>query len=203
MKKGVFLSVVLFVACLVARGQAREDRVEILDASRLVLSIELAYPSKTIEAALDQRLKDDKIKTKSSKGFTLAEGAKLLAITPDLMDYYFKVESKDKEKAVLYVGISKGNTNFITGDTDGKIWDGGKAFLNQFVTYVYQYKLGLDISAQEKVVKDAEKALEKAVKEGEDLTKKLEDNKKDQENKKADLEKQNALLSDLNGKKVK
>lgn len=205
MRKSILLIALFITTTIIAQSQAREDRIELIDAQRLVLSIELSYPSKTVSDALDQKLKDERIKTKSSKGFIISEGAKFLDVTPDMMDYYFKVETKekDKEKSILYFGISKGNTNFITGETDPKIWESGKTFLNRFVTYVYQYKLGLDISAQEKVIKDAEKALEKSVKEGEDLAKKAEENKKDQESKKADVEKQKALLNDLNNKKVK
>jgi hypothetical protein len=183
-------------------GQApREDRMEIEDASRTVLSIELSYTSKTVDDALSQKLKEEKIKTKTAKGFTLSEGSKITTITPDLMDYFFKVESKDKTKAVLFLGISKGNNNFITPESDPKIWEGGKTFLNEFVGYLDQYQLSLDIAAQEKVVKDAEKALEKSVKEGEDLSKKLEENKKDQEAKRADLQKQSELLNQLKSRK--
>lgn len=204
MKKQILLSL-LFIATtvIVGRSQAREDRIEILDVQRLVLSIELNYPSKTVSDALSEKLKDNKLKTKSSKGFTIAEAAKFLDVSPDILDYYFKVESKDKEKSVLYLGISKGNANFINDESDPKIWANGKAFLNQFTTYTFQYKLGLDIAAQDKLVKDADKAYEKSVKEGEDLAKKTEENKKDQENKKADAEKQKKLLEELNTKKVK
>lgn len=203
MKKHLLLIALFITSTIIVKAQAREDRIEISEAQRLVLSIELSYSSKVVEDALSQKIKDAGLKTKNSKGFTLIEGGKFLDVTPDIMDYFFKVESKDKVKSVLYVGISKGNSNFITGDTDAKIWENSKAFLNQFVNYLYQYQLGLDIAAQDKIAKDAEKALEKSIKEGEDLAKKTEENKKDQENKKADLEKQKAVLNELNAKRVK
>lgn len=202
MKKQFILFALAAVATFTARAQAREDRMDISDASRAVLSMELNYPSKTVSDALTQKLKDAGVKTKSSKGLTVAEAARFLEISPENLDYYFKVESgKDKSKSVLYVGFSKGYTNFVTPESDAKTWEGGKSFLAGMVNYIDQYQLGLDIVAQDKVVKDAEKALDKSVKEGEDLTKKLEDNKKDQEAKKADLEKQKATLSTLQGKK--
>lgn len=204
MKKQILLCLFLLAtSAFVVSSQAREDRIEILEVQRLVLSIELNYPSKTVSDALDEKLKENKIKTKSSKGFTIAEASKFLDVSADVLDYYFKVESKDKEKCVLYLGISKGNTNFINDESDPKIWANAKEFLNKFTTYTYQYKLGLDITAQDKVVKDAEKAYEKSVKEGEELAKKTEENKKDQETKKADVENQKKLLEELNAKKVK
>lgn len=198
MKKTIFtlLFPALSVSFLFAQAP-REDRMDIADAPRAVLSIELNYTSKTVDDALSQKFKEEKIKTKTSKGITLSEGTKITAITPDIMDYFFKVESKDKTKAVLFLGISKGNNNFVTPESDAKVWEGGKTFLTEFVGYLDQYQLSLDIAAQEKVIKDAEKALEKSVKEGEDLSKKLEENKKDQETKKADLQKQNELLNQL------
>lgn len=202
MKKQFILFALAVVAAFTARAQAREDRMDISDASRAVLSMEVNYTSKTVSDALAQKLKDSGLKTKSSKGLTVAEGSRFLEVSPENLDYYFKVESgKDKSKSVIYVGFSKGYTNFITPESDAKTWDGGKSFLAGMVGYLDQYQLGLDIAAQDKVVKDAEKAMDKSIKEGEDLTKKLEENKKDQEAKKADLEKQKATLTALQGKK--
>lgn len=202
--KKYYSIIALFVATVsMTVAQVREDRLDILDASRLVLSIELNYPSKTVESALSQKLKESGIKTKSSKGLTTAEGAKFLDVAADNQDYYFKVESKDKTKSVVYLGISKGYTNFVTGESDAKTWQGGKDFLTRFEGYVFQYQLAGDIAAQEKVIKDAEKAVEKSKKDGEDLAKKVEENKKDQEAKQADLDKQNSLLGELKGKVTK
>ena len=202
MKKQFLLLALIITSAFVAKAQAREDRMDIADAPRAVLSVELNYSSKTVSDALSQKLKDAGLKTKSSKGLTVAEGAKFLEVSPENLDYYFKVDSKDKTRSTLYIGFSKGYTNFITPESDAKTWEGGKSFLASFVKYVDQYQLGLDIVAQEKVAKDAEKALDKSVKDGEDLAKKQEDNKKDQEAKRAELEKQKNLLNTLNGKKA-
>lgn len=185
-----------------AQSTPREDRADILEASRVVLSIELNFTSKTVGDALAEKLKSAGLKTKSSKGWTLAEGSKFLDVSAENLDYFFKVESKDKTKSVLYLGLSKGYTNFITPESDPKAWEGGKSFLTAFVNYVDQYQLSLDIAAQDKVVKDAEKAYEKSVKDGEDLAKKLEENKKDQELKKADVEKHKGHLQTLHAKKT-
>lgn len=202
MKKHIFFLALLVAGTVSVHAQAREDRMDIADASRAVLSIEANYPSKTVSDALTQKLKEAGLKTKSSKGLTIAEGAKFLEVSPENLDYYFKVESKDKAKTVIYLGFSKGYTNFVTPESDPKTWEGGKAFLAKFLTYLDQYQLGLDIATQDKLVKDSEKALDKSVKEGEDLTKKLEDNKKDQEAKKAELEKQKGILGSLQSKKT-
>lgn len=202
MKKHIFFLALLVAGTVSVHAQAREDRMDIADASRAVLSIEANYPSKTVSDALTQKLKEAGLKTKSSKGLTIAEGAKFLEVSPENHDYYFKVESKDKAKTVIYLGFSKGYTNFVTPESDPKTWEGGKAFLAKFLTYLDQYQLGLDIATQDKLVKDSEKALDKSVKEGEDLTKKLEDNKKDQEAKKAELEKQKGILGSLQSKKT-
>lgn len=202
MKKQFILFALAIVAAFTARAQAREDRLEISEASRAVLSLEVNYSSKTVSDALDQKLKDAGVKTKSSKGLTIAEGARFLEISPENLDYYFKVESaKDKSKSIVYVGFSKGYTNFITPESDSKTWETAKTFLSNLVNYIDQFQLGLDIAAQDKVVKEAEKMVEKSIKEGEDLAKKLEENKKDQEAKKADLEKQRGALATLQGKK--
>jgi len=203
MKRHFLLIALLVTSTLLVKSQAREDRTSILDAERAVLSIELNYTSKLVSDALDQKLKESGVKTKSSKGYTIAEGAKFLEVSPENLDYYFKVESKDKTKSIVYLGFSKGYGNFITPESDPKTWETAKTFLNGLIKYHEQYQLALDIVVQDKVVKESEKAWEKSIKDGDDLTKKLEENKKDQEAKKADVEKQKALLGDLNGKKSK
>ena len=202
MKKKILFLAVCISSAVFASAQAREDKADIMDASRSVLSIELKFTSKTVSDALTQKLKEASLKTKSSKGYTIAEGAKFLDISPENLDYYFKVESKDKTASILYLGFSKGYTNFVTPESDAKVWTSGKEFLNNFITYMEKYQLELDIAAQDKIVKDAEKAYEKAIKEGEDLAKKVAENAKDQETKKAELQKHKETLEQLNLKKA-
>lgn len=179
----------------VATAQVREDKINVLDAERLGLRIEMNYDSKIVSSALADKLKEAGIKTKSSKGFVTASGVKLVDISPELMDYYFKVESIDKKRSVLYLAISKGYSNFIDPAVNQYAWDNAKTFLEGMVAYAARYQLQADAKTMEKTVSTAQKNYDKSVKDykkQEDALaksrKSMEDAQGELTNKKADLE---------------
>lgn len=147
-----------------ATAQVREDKITILGGERLCLRMDMDYDAKLLSTALNDKLKQAGIKTKSSKDFTEATGAKLLEISPDLMDYYFRVSSIDKKRSVLYLGISKGYTNFVDPTTNPQVWENGKQFLLNMVGFAAKYQMQADAKEMEKTVKTAQKGYDKSVK---------------------------------------
>lgn len=115
-----------------AFGQnVREVRLNILDADRFALNIEIGQESKIVEDAWSQKASELKIKGKTSKGLLVYEGTKVLDIHYEAIDLYVKIDKIDKVKSNFTIAISKGAGNFI-GDDERKIVDNAKVFLHIF-----------------------------------------------------------------------
>lgn len=181
--KNMFMILVVVVLFINALGQnVREVRLNILDADRYALNIEIEQEIKIVEQAWSQKASELKIKGKTIKGLLVYEKVKVLDIHYDAIDLYIKIDKIDKEKSYFTVAISKGAENFI-GDEERKIVDNAKTFLSQFSAYCDQYKLKLDIKDLEDQIKKAQKEHEKLVEEGKKLEQQLEKNKIEQETK--------------------
>jgi len=147
-----------------AGAQVREDRLNILGAEQSALRIEVDHDTKMLTAALNDKLKQAGVKTSSSKGFIVASGAKLVEISPDLMDYYFQVQALDKKRSVVFLSISKGYSNFIKPETNTILWDNAKQFLNNLVVHTKHFQMKEDAKTMEKDVSAAQKNYDKSVK---------------------------------------
>ena len=178
-----------------ATAQVREDKISLLDGERLCLRMDMDYDAKLLSTALADKLKQAGVKAKTSKDLTVATGAKLIEISPDLMDYYFKVGAIDKKRSVLYLGISKGYTNFIDSSVNPQAWENGKHFLLNMVSFASRYQMQADAKEMEKTVKTAQKGYDKSVKDFKKQEEALDQSRKNMEaaqtelnNKKAELE---------------
>jgi hypothetical protein len=198
--KNMFVLLLIVVATINAFSQnVREDRMNVLDAERFALNIEIGQESKIVEDAWNQKTSELKIKGKTNKGLLAYEGIKLLDIHFEAIDLYVKIEKIDKVRSNFTIAISKGAGNFI-GDEDKKIVDNAKRFLIDFSAYCDQYKLKLDIKELEDQIKKAQKEQEKLVDEGKKLEKQLEKNKVDQENKTKEIQTLQSSLEQLRTK---
>ncbi len=194
----VLLAIV--IATLNAFSQnVREVRMNILDAERFALNIEIGQESKIVEDAWNQKSSELKIKSKTSKGLLVYEGIKILDIHFEAIDLYVKIDKIDKVKSNFTIAISKGAGNFI-GEDERKIVDNAKGFLTHFSAYCDQYKLKLDIKELEDQIKKAQKEQEKLVEEGKKLEQQLEKNKVDQETKTKEIQTLQSGLEQLRSK---
>lgn len=173
--------------------------------------IQIEAQKKNIEDVLDDKFK--KLKSGKQKGFVAMQGQIFSEISPDMLDYYYKVDGKDGEAKVVFF-MSKGYDNWMTSQTNPQEVGAMKKMLETLVTEVRRYELGIAIEAQEKVVEGAMKDQEKLVKDGEGLVKdqqKLEEelaenkeeqeqNKKDQEEQKKKIEEEKKVLAELQKK---
>ncbi|MFL5809584.1 MAG: hypothetical protein ACJ749_08685, partial [Flavisolibacter sp.] len=74
---------------------------------------------------------------------------------------------------------SKDNERFLSSTSDEGAYKAATRFMNSFIDQSAAYKLGLDVKAQESVVKDAEKRLEEIKQNEATLNKKMEQLKND------------------------
>jgi|GEM_PF-5267073 len=192
-------AVVCALSSAYAQPQVRETRLNVMEADRMAHSIEFNYEHKVVQDAWDKKMEELKLKGKNQKGVTSYEGVKFPDIHFETIDLFCKVEKLDKSRSSLTVTVSKGYGNFMT-EADAAMVQNTRTFLNNFVTYVDQHKLKLDIKAQEDVITASQKDYDKLVDEGKKLTEQLEKNKIDQENKIKELESGKKLLEDLRGK---
>jgi hypothetical protein len=182
-------------------AQVREDKIIILESQRSVLRLELNYNSKLVQAAVLEKLGSQSIKAKPSKGFIIAKESKFLDVTPDLLDYYFKVEAVDKKRTALFLGISKGYSNFIDPASNPALWENASRFMESMADYTANLQAKDEAKAMEKDLSSAQKEYDKNVKSLkkqeealEKSRKELESSQKSLENKKLELDKARSLL---------
>lgn len=196
--KVLFFSLIIFNFNLNAQ-QVRETRMSVLDADRMAHSLEFNFEEKIIKDAWDKKVKEMKLKSKNEKGLEKYESITFPDIHFENIDLYVKIEKLDKTRSSITLTVSKGYGNFISSE-DSKIVDNVKSFLTNFIEYVNQYKLKLDIADQEKLIEKSTKEQEKLIEDGKKLTEELDKNKIAQENKVKELEAQKKALEELKSK---
>lgn len=198
MKKTLFTLLVVTSFIAVTKAQTiREARLSVLDAERMAYSIEFNFEQKILQDAWDKKCGELNIKGKPFKGGLIVFAAVLV---PDIhfesIDIYSDIQKLDKSRSMFAITVSKGNTNFISAE-EAKLVANLKTFLERFIVYAEQYKLGLDIKAQEDTIKDTQKAYDKLVEDGKKLQSEIDKNKTDQENKVKEIEALNKGLEEL------
>ncbi|MBI1342949.1 MAG: hypothetical protein GC171_08450 [Terrimonas sp.] len=211
MKKLTVL-ILLFTLSGIARSQesAYDDKVEYQKKTQETFAIAFPYPSSVVEDALVEKLEKMGFKTKESKGFRTYKGIVIKNITPESMDYVFRVERKsrkEKDESVVYMLIMKGDANMFSllGDD---VKNQARRFLNDMAPYMEAFNLEVEISKQQDVVDKAEKKLKKLEDDADDLQRKLkklqgdiEDNAKDQENQSGEIQNQKLVLEAMKAKR--
>lgn len=176
----------------------RESRINVLDADRMGFSIEFNFEQKILQDAWDKKCDELSIKGKPFKGGLNVFAAVLV---PDIhfesIDLYEDIEKGgDKARSTFSITVSKGNTNFISSE-EAKLVASLKSFLEKFILYAEQYKLSLDIKAQEETIASTQKLYDKLIEDGKKLQAEIDENKVDQANKVKELEALNKGLEEL------
>jgi hypothetical protein len=198
MKKAITTLSFLFIFFIGSNAQSiREARINVLEADRMGFSIEFNFEQKVLQDAWDKKCDELNIKGKPFKG-----GINVFAsvLVPDIhfesIDVYEDIEKSDKTKSVFSMTVSKGNTNFISTE-EAKLVASLKSFLEKFIVYAEQYKLSLDIKAQEDQIASTQKVYDKLIDDGKKLQAEIDENKVDQANKVKELEALNKSLEEL------
>jgi len=201
--KRFFITACITLGLSVAvKAQAvRETRLNILEADRMGFVIEFPYEQKVVGDAWNKKADELKIKSKPSKGWDVYTGVTVPDLHYEGLDIYVKIDKVDKARTNFSFSVSKGTTNFITNE-EGKLVANVNRFLDAFILYTDQYKLKLDITAQEDLIKSTQKDYTKQVDDGKKLQEQIDRNKIDQENSVKKIEAMNLALEELK-KKVK
>jgi hypothetical protein len=171
------------------------------------LQIEIPFPSKTVDKAIDDKMSKMGYNGKGDKDYTVYKGVKDGEISSDPYDLYFETDRKSRgEKDITTVTflISPGYGKFVSDSSDAQLMGNAKTFLNNLLAVVTAYDLEQQIEAQQETVKKADKKLGNLVDDGNDLVKKqkkveddIQQNSKDQSDQKAELDRQKQILATL------
>lgn len=190
------LLIILGVCSFVGAQTIRESRMSVLESDRMGYSIEFNFDQKTLQDAWNKKCDELSIKDKPSKGLDVYAAVLVPDIHYETIDIYVKIDKLDKTRSSFSITVAKGNTNFITTE-ETKMVENMNKFLDKFIIYAEQYKLGLDIKDQEDLIRTTQKNYDKLVEDGKKLQESIDKNKIDQENKVKELEALNKALADL------
>ncbi len=217
MKKIILFIAFLFITSIMLQAQSYFTDVEYDKSTYQGIALMLPYTSSVSEGSIVNKLKEIgyEAETKGAlfwkknkiNGFLIYKDV-VLPKQSIAVDLYFRVERKsrkEKDKSIMYFLMNK-NDVFLGNGYDTSLFRAGRKFLNSFVSETEEYKLNLDIEAQEDHLKDAEKKLEKLFDDEKDLRRKISDleqdiikKKQDQENQKSEIDKQRVALEVLKG----
>jgi hypothetical protein len=191
MKKITILLLGCFAAFHSIHAQSTVSNVSYNKTTQSALSLELPYNQDISEGFIVSNLKKTGYdpetkgtflwKQNKTNGFYVFKGVMLEGVKQSL-DLYFRIEPKsriEKEHSIIYLLVSKDNERFLSSTSDEGAYKAATRFMNSFIDQSAAYKLGLDVKAQESVVKDAEKKLEEIKQNEAALNKKMEQLKND------------------------
>ena len=211
MKKFVLFFAAVALASLAHAQIIREGVCEFNKVDRSAIIAEIDQPSDVVEYGLLEDMKERKYgKGDNEKGFIAFTGIKFPQISTETIDIYFKIEAKKKDegKTILYMLISRGNDNFMSSTKDPAVFTAAREYIKNLAPIFQNRSLDLQISAQEKLIKDTEKTVDDLESKIKSLEKKIEESKKELEKaqkdlgtKKDELSTQKASLSNMKSSK--
>ena len=184
-KKLIALAFAAFVGTSLMAQSVQETTVMVGEKTVTAYTVSLQKDVDIVADAMNQRLKDAKLKIKKSEGYVAALDQVFAEISQTSMSLYTKVEEqgkrKNKETVVTVCAISNDLTI-----SQSVINNNVRNFVEGFVQYVSKYEASQQMEAEQANLKKAEKAAGKAAAAVTDLEndiakaqKKIEDRRKD------------------------
>lgn len=160
---GLFLGTTALAATAKAQNQPlAQVAVTFNKTSQPASTQSYSISDKGLGTVVAQRLNKENLgKAKSaSDKFKMFKGVTWTAISPDAMDYYYRV-SGNKNKATLEILVSKGYDNFVSAQSDPQIVQKVYQFMNSLNEDIARYHLEANIQDKTKEVAKAQKELKK------------------------------------------
>ena len=194
-KKVIVLALAAFIGTSLMAQTVQETTTMVGEKTVTAYTVSLQKDVKMVQEAMNQRLKDAKLKTKKSEGFIAALDQVFTDISQNSLSLYTKVEEqgkrKDKVTVVTVCAISNDLTisqNAINGNV--------RNFVQNFVQYVNRYEAGQQMEAEQANLKKAEKAAGKAAAAVTDLENDITKAQKKIEDRRKDIEKYQQKIAD-------
>lgn len=196
MKKGLFfVAAALMALCVNAQG-VQETTVNIGILTAPAYTVNLDKDAKVVQDAMNQRLKDMKLKTKKAEGYIAALEQVCPEISTSPINLYTKVEEQGKKKDKVTVVTVCAISNDLTID-QAALRASVRQFAESMVQYMNRYDAQKKMEAEQDNLKKAEKAAASAASVVTGLDKDIASAQKKIEDKKAEIEKLKGKIGDL------
>ena len=164
MMKKVFTFAVAAMMTLGLAAQApQETNAAIGDLTVPACTVSLQKDVKLVKGAMEQYLKEARLKTSNQQGYTVAVNQTVSSIAAEPISLYTKVEEQGKKKnRVTVVTLAVIGTDLTVDQTD--LRDNAKSWLSNFVQYISRYEASQQMAAEQKNLDKAQKAADKAAK---------------------------------------
>jgi hypothetical protein len=198
------LSTVLcfLLGSLAANAQAMDTNVEFNKNVVPGASVDLSYPSGTVEDAVKEKMRNVGYKASSVKSFIVFRNVIDSSLNSQVVDIFLKIDKVRGEK-------DKSNIQMVTAIRDSIVASpGATKFLNSILPFVDAYSLNLNIKSQEETVSKAQKKFDNLVDDSVSLVKKIRNlnedlvnNRKKRQEQQAEVDRQKATLETLRSRR--
>ncbi len=195
-KKGLLVLAAALVALSVSAQNVQETTVNIGILTAPAYTVSLDKDVKVVQDAVNQRLKDMKLKTKKSEGYIAALDQVCPEITTTPVSLYTKVEEQGKKKDKVTVVTVCAISSDLTIDQTA-LRNSVRQFVESMVPYMNRYDAMQKMEAEQENLKKAEKAAASAASVVTGLEKDIASAQKKIEDKKSEIEKLKGKISDL------
>ncbi len=194
-KKVIALALAAFIGTSLMAQSVQETTAMVGEKTVTAYTVSLQKDVKMVQEAMNQRLKDAKLKTKKSEGFIAALDQVFTDISQNSLSLYTKVEEQGKRKDKVTVVTVCAISNDLT-ISQNAINSNVRNFVQNFVQYVNKYEAGQQMEAEQANLKKAEKAAGKAAAAVTDLENDITKAQKKIEDRRKDIEKYQQKIAD-------
>lgn len=194
-KKVIVLALAAFIGTSLMAQTVQETTTMVGEKTVTAYTVSLQKDVKMVQEAMNQRLKDAKLKTKKSEGFIAALDQVFTDISQNSLSLYTKVEEQGKRKDKVTVVTVCAISNDLTisqSAINGNVHN----FLQNFVQYINKYEAGQQMEAEQANLKKAEKAAGKAAAAVTDLENDITKAQEKIEDRRKDIEKYQQKIAD-------
>lgn len=194
-KKVIVLALAAFIGTSLMAQTVQETTTMVGEKTVTAYTVSLQKDVKMVQEAMNQRLKDAKLKTKKSEGFIAALDQVFTDISQNSLSLYTKVEEQGKRKDKVTVVTVCAISNDLT-ISQNSINSNVRNFVQNFVQYINRYEAGQQMEAEQANLKKAEKAAGKAAAAVTDLENDITKAQKKIEDRRKDIEKYQQKIAD-------
>lgn len=194
-KKVIVLALAAFIGTSLMAQTVQETTTMVGEKTVTAYTVSLQKDVKMVQEAMNQRLKDAKLKTKKSEGFIAALDQVFTDISQNSLSLYTKVEEQGKRKDKVTVVTVCAISNDLT-ISQSAINSNVRNFVQNFVQYVNRYEASQQMEAEQANLKKAEKAAGKAAAAVTDLENDITKAQKKIEDRRKDIEKYQQKIAD-------
>lgn len=194
-KKVIVLALAAFIGTSLMAQTVQETTTMVGEKTVTAYTVSLQKDVKMVQEAMNQRLKDAKLKTKKSEGFIAALDQVFTDISQNSLSLYTKVEEQGKRKDKVTVVTVCAISNDLT-ISQSAINGNVRNFVQNFVQYINKYEASQQMEAEQANLKKAEKAAGKAAAAVTDLENDITKAQKKIEDRRKDIEKYQQKIAD-------